>query len=197
MTASHHPARINLKLREIVQLFNSMDPSPFLERDLDDDAEEFIVSWARELPRHHSLELAIHLAKPEPQSAVDVQDAVQHYFASRADIKRREFRQLLKRGHVSLLIGLVFLTVCLFASGMVGKVGHDSIAGVMREGLIIIGWVAMWRPLEIYLYDWWSVRDEWRILQRLARIHVRLILPRGSDATLHAPPPPAALASNP
>ena len=37
-------ARIQLRLRELAQLFNSMDPSPFLDRDLDADAEEFIVS---------------------------------------------------------------------------------------------------------------------------------------------------------
>src|SRR4051812_36598729 len=44
MNTGHHPVRMNLKLRELAQLFNSMDPSPFLDRDLDHDAEEFIVA---------------------------------------------------------------------------------------------------------------------------------------------------------
>src|SRR6185436_8078465 len=102
MTAVHHSARIHLKLRDLAQLFNSMDPSPFLDRDLDHDAEEFIVSWARELPKDNRFELVIHLATaPEPERAADVENAVQHYFASRAEIKRREFRLLLRRGHVS------------------------------------------------------------------------------------------------
>jgi hypothetical protein len=43
--------------------------------------------------------------------------------------------------------------------------------------LQIVGWVAMWRPLEIYLYDWWPVRADLRLLQRLARMKVRLQLP--------------------
>jgi hypothetical protein len=59
MTIVHHPTRINLKLRELSQLFNSLDRSPFLDRDLDHDAEEFIVSWARELPKDRRLELVI------------------------------------------------------------------------------------------------------------------------------------------
>ena len=42
-----HPHSISLNLRDLNQLFNSMDPSPFLEKDLDDDAEDFIVGWAR------------------------------------------------------------------------------------------------------------------------------------------------------
>ena len=45
-----HAHTIKLKLRDMSQLFNSMDPSPFIEKDLDDDAEEFIVSWARNSP---------------------------------------------------------------------------------------------------------------------------------------------------
>lgn len=37
--------RIELRLRHVNQLFNSLDPSPFYEQDLDSDAEEFIVGW--------------------------------------------------------------------------------------------------------------------------------------------------------
>jgi hypothetical protein len=190
----HHPARINLQLRELAQLFNSMDPSPFLDRDLDHDAEEFIVSWARELPKGHGFELVIHLpAVPQTEKASDVESAVQHYFATRAEFKRREFRLLLRRGHASLSVGLVFLTVCLLASGIAGKLEHEPAGRVIREGLVIAGWVAMWRPLQIYLYDWWPVRAEWHILQRLSRMHVRLAFPRATDS--HAPGAPTPLKS--
>jgi len=47
----------------------------------------------------------------------------------------------------------------------------------VREGLTIAGWVAMWRPLQIYLYEWWPLRDERRILERLGRMRVHLVLP--------------------
>ncbi len=166
MTNAHHPARIHLKLRELAQLFNSMDPSPFLDRDLDHDAEEFIVSWAREFPRDQSFELVVHLTTPpEPDKAADSESAVRHYFGNRAEIKRREFRLLLRRGHLSLTIGLLFLATCLFLSSFAGRIGYEPFQIIAREGLIIAGWVAMWRPLEIYLYDWWPMRAEWLILQ--------------------------------
>lgn len=181
MTAPHHRGRIDLKLRELPQLFNSMDPSPFLDRDLDQDAEEFIVSSARELPKGHPLELVIHLVTPpDAERAADVESAVRHYFASRAEIKRREFRLLMRRGHVSLTIGLIFLAACLLASRVAVRLVHASAEDLVREGFIIVGWVAMWRPLEIYLYDWWPLRDEGRVLRRLAHMHVKLVLPRGA-----------------
>ena len=89
---------IRLKLRDIAQLFNSLDPSPFSEQDLDHDAEEFIVSWAREMPHTAELELVIHLAtSPPADRATGTEEAVHHYFASRAKVKQRELRRLAVR----------------------------------------------------------------------------------------------------
>jgi hypothetical protein len=51
--------RIEIYLNDLSQLFNSMDPSPFHEKDLDDDAEEFIVSWAQEYPVRDPIILVI------------------------------------------------------------------------------------------------------------------------------------------
>lgn len=194
MSTSHpHPARVSLKLRELNQLFNSMDPSPFLDRDLDDDAEEFIVSSARELDGSHAFELAVHLSTmPDPERAAETEHAVQHYFAARAELKHREFRLLLRRGHSVLVVGVLFLATCLTLSGFTTKLFPNQFGEILHEGLIIAGWVAMWRPLEIYLYDWWPLRQEWLRLQRLAHMRVRLIHPKPIDpaadaSKLHSP----------
>lgn len=45
----------------------------------------------------------------------------------------------------------------------------------LREGLIIIGWVAMWRPLEIFLYDWWPIASKRKFYDRLSRATVRIV----------------------
>jgi hypothetical protein len=166
---------ISLQIRNLAQLFNSMDPSPFLDRDLDSDAEEFILSWARELSPAHEIELVVHLTEsPPPEHAAEAEGAVQHYFASRAEMKQREFRQLMRRGRISLFVGALFLVICLIASELLGALAQSTTSTILRESLTIAGWVAMWRPLEIYLYDWWPVRDERRMLEQLSRMKVRL-----------------------
>ena len=53
--------KIEINLNRLSQLFNSLDPSPFHERDLDQDAEDYIVGSAEEAPRQHPLRLVIHL----------------------------------------------------------------------------------------------------------------------------------------
>ena len=164
---------IRLSLRELAQLFNSMDSSPFVDRDLDADAEEFIVSSARELSPAHELELVIMLSVPAPATDfAGIQDAVRRYFATRAELKRLEFRQMLRRGRLVLGIGLLFLVICLLLGELVAKFGLGAAGDIIREGLTICGWVAMWRPLEICLYDWWPIYEERQQLDRLARIRV-------------------------
>lgn len=164
-------ALIELQLTELAQLFNSMDPSPFHERDLDHDAEEFIVSWALEHPRDRDLHLILHLAKAAPSQMEIVQESVRHYFSYRAEMLWREFRQLMKEGRSSLLIGLTFMTSCQLAALLLIH-GNDTTQTVMREGLTILGWVAMWRPLEIYLYRWWPLLAKRRLYERLSRMTV-------------------------
>ncbi len=172
------PATIQLRLRDLAQLFNSMDPSPFHERDLDADAEEFIIGWAREHPKDRELELEIYLSEPpSAEKSAGLEESIHNYFTVRSEAKQREFRQLMRRGRVSLSVGLLFLAGCFFLSQLVARLGYGTTSEVLRESLTIGGWVAMWRPLEIYLYDWWPLRDELKLLERLARVRVRLILP--------------------
>src|SRR5580765_5415759 len=95
---------IELNLRDIDQLFNTIDPSPFHEKDLDRDAEEFIVSWTREFPLREPVVLVIHLSElPAGKEAEPmIEQSVQNYFAYRARLNQMDFRQLMKDGRHSL-----------------------------------------------------------------------------------------------
>ncbi len=77
---------------------------------------------------------------------------------------------------VSLKIGLAVLTISLIAVQFVFRCtgGGAAMSGVFRESLLIGGWVAMWRPLKVFLYGWWPIRAEARLFDRLAAMPVRL-----------------------
>jgi hypothetical protein len=168
--------RIELRLRRLDQLFDSYDPAQFHEKDLDPDAEEFIVSWAREFGPHTPLRLLLHL--PDDQRPLDpervVREAVANYFAYRVDLARLELRRMLQQGRSSLLVGLTFLTVCMSVRELVGGLGTADWLRVLQEGLLILGWVAMWRPIEILLYDWWPIRARRDTYTRLAAMQVEV-----------------------
>jgi len=166
---------IKLKLHDVDQLFNSMDPSPFIEKDLDDKAEEFIVGWAQEFPRDAPVRLHVHLDLwPAEDPKELIRQAIHNHFSHRAELTDLEFRNLMKQGRTSLIIGLSCLAACLLISKalLTGEAG--AWASVLRESLTIAGWVAMWRPMQIYLYDWWPLRRRSRIYAKLSHMPVEV-----------------------
>jgi hypothetical protein len=166
--------RVELNLRDVNQLFNTIDPSPFHEKDLDRDAEEFMVSWTREFPLREPVDLVIYVRElPDGKDGAPmIEAAIHHYFAYRARLNQREFRQLMQDGRQSLLIGGLFLATCLIVSRVLLEPASGPILSVARESLTIVGWVAMWRPLEIFLYEWWPVRRRGRVYKKMSRMKV-------------------------
>jgi hypothetical protein len=169
--------RIEVRVRDLRQLFNEMDPSPFRDQDLAPDAEEFIVDWAREAPRDAPLGLVVYVEDPAADlagGAALLRDAVQRYFRRRAEVARHRLRELFRRGRISLAIGLAALALATGLANAIAGVVAGDLGRLLREGLVIGGWVAMWRPLEVFLYDWWPIRAEARRFDRLAAMPVRL-----------------------
>lgn len=170
-------ADIEVRVAELRRLFDAMDPSPFRERDLDPKAAEYIVDSARELPRNASLALLVHLDRSagSPDEAVLLGDAIRRFFRSRSRATRWQLKRLFRAGRASLLIGLAFLASALAASHFIGlSLPESGFGGLLSESVIIGGWVAMWRPLEIFLYDWWPILAEARLFDRLAAMPVRI-----------------------
>ena len=169
---------IELRLQDINQLFNSMDPSPFREKDLDLQAEEFIIDWAREFHRHEPLYLTIHLGKIPNlgMNAQAIEEAVRNHFGYRAEQAMRQYKKLLREGWKNLVIGLTFLSLCLFLAQFLGRYGGNTFVAILQESLIIGGWVAMWRPMEIFLYSRWPIQRMQKLYTRLANMEVRLAI---------------------
>ena len=99
---------------------------------------------------------------------------MQGHFRYLAEAKQREFRRLMSRGRTSLVIGLAFLGLCVAVGNAVIAGDASPLRLLARESLLIGGWVAMWRPIEIFLYDCWGVRGQQRDYERLGRMSVRI-----------------------
>jgi len=168
--------RIELHMRELAQLFNSMDPTPFHHRDLDPDAEEFIESWALEYPAGSRFHINVHLEQfpAEGDPAILVSEGIHNYFTYKSELTRRELNQLFRNGRVSLVIGLTFLMACLVVANVTAKFVDGAVLVLVRESLTIGGWVAMWRPMQVFFYDWWPIVRRRRIYLSLSRAQIRV-----------------------
>jgi hypothetical protein len=167
---------IEIRLRETRQLFHTLDPAPFREKDLDDAAERYLLEACREVGSGRPLKLIVHLPEVEANSeaAHTLSDAIHNYFAYRERELRADIRRLLRFGAGSFVIGLGFLVACLALRRWMVAEPPIVDRAIVDEGLLILGWVALWRPTEVLLYDWWPLARRRVLLNRLAKIVVEI-----------------------
>lgn len=169
---------IEVRVETPAQLFNSLDPSPFRSRDLDQDAEAHIIDWARELPRDAPFVLHIHLPRQhaEPGSDHGIAEAFAHYFTERADVAGRDLAEHFRTAWRYFGIGVPVLAACLIASQTIAPLlGEQTLSRIVEESLIIVGWVANWKWIEALLYDWWPIKRRRDLYRRLATARVEII----------------------
>jgi len=183
-------APIEIRLNRLQQLFNTFDPSPFHEKDLDREAEEYIVGSVDELPLPRPLKLIVHL--PPDQLALaeasNLPDAIHNYFAYRLREMQRRLRFQFREGRFALLIGLTFLFACIVVRQVAFAFGSNTVSQILAEGMLIAGWVAMWRPIQIFLYEWWPIRHNCRIFAKLSTMPVELRSSDGHRSDMHDRP---------
>jgi hypothetical protein len=176
--ASREEGIIEMHVNELNQLFNSLDPSPFFEKELDRNAEENLVRSAQDLPAKSPKAVVVVLSKPSgiPAENQLLSEAIHAHFSRQGRRLRRQLRALLRRGWLNLGIGLTFLAACLIGGQIALRfMGDSPVARVIQESLLICGWVAMWNPLEIFLYDWWPILSLRRLYDRLSKVRVHIM----------------------
>ncbi len=175
-------------VRELDQLFDMMDPSPFYEKGLHRDAEEYIVASIKELPtKPAALVIYLEGTPGSPDECQILGDAVRKHFARQAQLLRWELRRLIRRGLISLVIGLTVLAAALSAGeALTHLLGGGRAATVLGQSLHIGGWVAMWTPMEIFLYEWWPIMSDRRLYEQLSRIPVKIVYTGSPETRRHS-----------
>lgn len=166
---------IEIKLSSVRRLFNSFDPAPFLDRDLNDEAENYIVSTVREFPPATPLRLLVYLPKEEVEAErATLEMAIHNYFDYRYQAAGRELQQFLRQGRQSLVIGLTVLFAAIAGFRVLEALGDSLWVEILAEGLLIGGWVAMWHPIETFLYAWRPLAKRRRVYAKLRDMPVEV-----------------------
>jgi len=167
---------IDIRLRSTQQLFDGRDPAPFRERDLDAVAVDFLYSAAEEIPVSKALKIVLRLEEPGAHSvsAVEIEAAIRAHFEHEREQVKRRLRQQRQFGHVALAAGLSVLVALLTAAELTRQLPAGHAREILREGLVIGGWVAMWRPIEMLLYDWWPLVQRRKHIGRILAAQIEI-----------------------
>jgi hypothetical protein len=166
---------IEIRLRALDQLVNNRDPSPFCEGRLVPEAEDYLLQRVKALPKDAPIRIVIHLpaAEAAEHSALEIGAVVTEHFAARTRTETKAIRELFKIGRRAALIGFATLSLCLFfAWHVTNTLPARPLTRIVQESFVILGWVSMWKPIEIFLYDWLPPSRRRRLLRRLATAEV-------------------------
>ncbi|WP_374074650.1 hypothetical protein [Bdellovibrio bacteriovorus] len=167
---------IEIRVNDIQQLFDFRDPAPFRERDLDENFTHYLEAYLDELSVHRPFKIQIDIARPRGDVTEQViRDAIHEYFLYQIQIKQGQFSKNIRAAQLFLFIGLFILAVCLGLAQLIKQIESEIVSTTLREGVVIFGWVSMWKPLELLLFDWYPIYDRIRIYKRLVSAEVEVI----------------------
>lgn len=167
---------IELELHSIMQIFNSFDPAPFHEKELDPEAEEYIYNTVGEFPLKKPLEIVIYAPPSEFDGETEhtLKEAIKNHFSYKKILTDIELRRLLQRGRRNMMIAIVFLFLCLLIIRLLSTLEQSLINTMFSEGLTIIGWVAMWEPVYVFLYGWWPIVQKRNIYRKIIDMDIKV-----------------------
>jgi len=170
---------INIRIKTQDQLFNSFDPSPFIDKDLDNDAIEYIVSYFEEFALNEKIEILIHLPKSQKKKTSEkiIRQGIHNYFSYRQELEAHKIKKKLESSRISFTIGVMILISCMGVKYLiVGKLmNHEWLSAILSEGLTIGGWVAMWKPMGEILYEWLPMKRDKDIYQKISESNIGFI----------------------
>ena len=175
---------IDVVLKSSQQLFDGRDPAPFRERDLDEDAVEYVAAAVQEILPSTRVKLVFWISdEPTPRLPPEaIVHAVRGHFEHEWERIDRQLKQHVRRGQLFLLVGFIVLVAFLSLAELTTMIRAVHVRQILREGFVIIGWVAMWRPLEVLLYDWWPLVQQRRLARRMIDVPVSVRYERGPAA---------------
>jgi hypothetical protein len=174
---------VEIQLPGIDHIYNPLDPSPYPEKSLDKTIEEYITEGVRDFPLKTDLRLVFYLPIKDMQTeaARKLVQTVQNHFRYRAAQTKRVMRDTFVGGRISLAIGISFLALTLLANLIIAKKPDTVINEIIRNSLLIIGWVAMWQPISIFFYAWRPFRQTLKVYQKICIMEISVLPSEGNS----------------
>jgi hypothetical protein len=183
---------VELVLNSVEQIFDLRDPAPFHERDLDDDAVAYLLAGMEDLRRHRDVQLRFVIHAPRESSKLSVpelESSIRAHFRYEREREQRKLSAWWRQGQLSLLLAAVILVLSLMGAARLDAYSRAHTGWrAVREGLTIIGWVSLWRPLDMLLFGWWPMAERVRLFRRIEQAPYRFVFDDDATPTPTQPP---------
>lgn len=172
---------IDIAPTDLRSFFHAPETSPLDGPEIDRPGMEQLADavTAHRDWRRRAFRLRLHVPSDAPDlaRAPHLPAALARHCDLRLAEADRALRQTRREGLRTLAVGLVFLTACVGIAALIETmpISERLFGRMLMEGSIIAGWVGLWRPLEILLFDWWAPLRERALYQRLRTLPIEIV----------------------
>ena len=174
-----HPC-IDVRVPAIENLFDKRDPAPFRDRDLDPGLREYLYESAEDLLSSGAPHLVFWIEKP--CDAKTIEEPVRSHFTFELERLDRHRRREVRVGFLTLLLAFALIAAFISVSQLVAWQLSGSFGTALKEAISISGWVLLWRPVELLIYDGLPWRHERRVLRVLLAAPIDVRVGRGATS---------------
>lgn len=176
MTHHHEHNTLYLKIGSLNALFDDRDPESLPLRRLNPEWLEYVFDMMNDMPGNGKVHLSLQ-TNQDILGAWKVETlamSLHEHLKDHDELLRRRLKGNFQKGRSALGVGLITLVIFTALSEATTLLYLGIFQQVLEEGFLIFGWVALWRPIEILLYDWWPIAEDRKKIKRLLAGHIKV-----------------------
>lgn len=169
---------IHIKLDNINELFISREINPLKQEELyETGMQEIFLTYSKNW-KSNKYKIYIHVNEDNNKYSEDeIIKAIYKYCDYKIKIINEENNQQRIEIIKTLSSAIIILTGCLLLSNYIesSNLFKGVINHIISEGLFIGGWVSLWHPIELLLYERWNERWDKYIYEEIKKVDISII----------------------
>lgn len=171
---------ISLVLRHGHQLFENDLPLPAEHVSLSQPVLDFLEDSIDAHRDCSVFDLKIYMPEKDRETfesflVDDIATTFDRYFERHIQKQRQRLSDHFQQARKMLYLGLGFMLLCMLIRAIWVPEDTTTLMSSIREGLLVIGWVALWKPVEELIFNWWPIKDELRLWESFQRLRASII----------------------
>jgi len=167
---------LNIIIKNIDDLLKNDGSIASIEEGLSKPIEDYLFKAVKCYPISQKLKLLIIIKESHTQRDEDeIYKVIHSHFYYKVKVTQIYLKEQFRQWEINFFIGILFLILCLIIGGILEKFTHIGVIKIIKESLLIIGWVALWEPVSFILFGWRVINRDKQYYKKLCNIPIEVI----------------------
>lgn len=176
-------AYINVIVKDSKDIFEHFGFRSLEDKVMNAGLETYIISSIKNYPIKRKVNIIISFVQEREEVDISsIEKTIHTHFKYKAEETNLNLKQQFRQWKINMTIGILFLILCLILVEVLERFSPTNIVKILKESLLIIGWVALWEPITFILFGWRAVKRNMLYYEKLS--HVAIAIEKSQQSKL-------------